>query len=1433
MKRKTHFSRILSTLLVLTLLVGVLPFTMGAGIGEDSDLQFKAVDIEGRAAGEESASGELTLQKVDPSAYDLSGTRQLPTNGVSARNLKASSINTDGSLTDEELTYVEEYAEMLTDPIGVFDVTGAPGDMKHVFVWLQDLPTALEDAYQRHGMHNRNYERVREDGRRARSSIRNSYRNKIEYEYSVIFSGFAIEASMTDLAKIAAMEGVFGITEVTYQQMDYVPDPDYTTLGNAGARELMEIADLHSAGIDGSGIKVGVIDSGIDANHPDLVGALKGGYNFAPKGIKNTAGRSPDLSTPDGNHGTHVSGIIASQGEVMSLGVAPGVDLYMAQVFTPDNTNSAATADIAAALEAFTGGNPNPGTYPNINLPKVDVVNMSLGSNSNTAYQSDFVARNNACIAGVMVVNSAGNNAYPEGNTTDRRNYTLGTGGVSLPISVAASQYGGNPILSYIPTVANNNDYSSTFNFFCENGDSSISGVFRDGSFGSMETRYVTYGPVTAGVFPHPQKTYTIEPLVYIEGKGYELYYACPSNAPTPGGTTGSDMTEAEITALNNMDEGSLSGKILVVNRGQAFYEYKVQALRLGAAGLIVINRDESVIGNLNIGSETSAKDLLIFSAPASFKKIIYDAVSNEQAAYLDPGALLKVPHAAEPADFSSIGPVNETAEIKPDIMAPGWSVLSTDLDGGYTEMGGTSMSSPFVAGVAALVRQVHRDDPTTVVKARIMNTADTEVIKPLSARLNGNPGYYFYKDGTETSVFEQGAGFVNPKRAVLDEAYILVTNYDIPMGSSDKATYDEAQMASFSFGPTMAGSEEEGPNQSKTLTATAYGGFIDSVRVTYNQNTRYSNQNLDNDVVVNIAIAENGESFDAWLDIYYWAGIDQTKGNLYEGYIYVTINGTEYALPWATRVGEFKAPESDYWLVFMDRPVQALRGSSTQDWSPYSSQNTIFFMFEGKEIADKVDLRITSTGQGNNIRYTYYLDFYLISWTPEGSGSISHRLSVGLASNITAAQGGATLKLSDFIDIGEYYNVTWSGTANVYNNGTVANTASNVPAGAYNISVPMNGGNLRYYGMLGFVITSTRPTITIEDYTLTTGTSTTIDVKCGDNEATYNGRLFSEAIERAAYEDFYWAGYYLLNYDEIYELDQSLNCLLDASTGVEIELYNPQYGVETPWFCDADGYFSLTQTLNEDGYFFTDSQSPSGVVYCADAFDVSLCWSGTTVYGWYNYGALASFQWQAMTNKLDHVFDEGVVTLAPKCTDTGILTYTCAECGETKEEVIPALGHDYVGVVTDPTCLDDGYTTYTCSRCNDEYISDEIGALGHAYTGVVTEYPTLGKHGYKTFTCARCGDSYTEEMKVTAAATSAKDFIGIAETSKNSRVWVLSLYVTETYSDGTSRRVKYDVSINANNANVDGKYNFGFFTLTYDIKGNGSNIKALSLIKN
>jgi len=169
-------------------------------------------------------------------------------------------------------------------------------------------------------------------------------------------------------------------------------------------------------------------------------------------------------------------------------------------------------------------------------------------------------------------------------------------------------------------------------------------------------------------------------------------------------------------------------------------------------------------------------------------------------------------------------------------------------------------------------------------------------------------------------------------------------------------------------------------------------------------------------------------------------------------------------------------------------------------------------------------------------------------------------------------------------------------------------------------------------------------------------------------------------------------------------------------------------------------------------------------------------------------------------------------VITAATCVTTGEMEVYCLDCGELiRTEIIPALGHNYIGVVTAPTCTEGGYTTYTCSRCYAWYIGDYTNA-----------HP--------------CGNCDVCNPHTTITDVSCAKFISIVETAKNSRVWLLTFEVTVKYSNGTSAVKRYTIELKGNNANLDGKFVFDAthelagHTLTYDIKGNGSNIKAFCI---
>ncbi|WP_045518885.1 S8 family serine peptidase [Neobacillus niacini] len=188
---------------------------------------------------------------------------------------------------------------------------------------------------------------------------------------------------------------------------------------------------LHAENITGKGIKVGVLDTGIDYNHPDLKDAYKGGYDFIDNDadpMETTYEDWINAGKPEypglvyyTNHGTHVAGTIAAQKknnvDYAVKGVAPEVDLYAYRVLGPWGGGDSAGI-LAGIDQAITDG--------------MDVINMSLGARTNDPLYATSVAVNNAMLSGVVAVVAAGNAGPGE--------KTLGSPGTAaLGISVGAS----------------------------------------------------------------------------------------------------------------------------------------------------------------------------------------------------------------------------------------------------------------------------------------------------------------------------------------------------------------------------------------------------------------------------------------------------------------------------------------------------------------------------------------------------------------------------------------------------------------------------------------------------------------------------------------------------------------------------------------------------------------------------------------------------------------------------------------------------------------------------------------------------------------------------------------------------------------------------------------------------------------------------------
>jgi len=203
---------------------------------------------------------------------------------------------------------------------------------------------------------------------------------KVNHEYHTIP---AVACSLPAFAIDLLRKSPF-FSYVEEDTMVALSDPDAELSASWGVMKIG--ADtVQAAGNQGEGIKVAVIDTGINYLHEDLQANYKGGYDFVNKD-----------SDPfdDNGHGTHCAGIIAAaDNNIAVVGVAPKASLYALKVL--NSAGSGYTSDIIAAIQwAISNG--------------INVISMSLGSSvGSTALQQACDA---AFTSGIVVVAAAGNN---------------------------------------------------------------------------------------------------------------------------------------------------------------------------------------------------------------------------------------------------------------------------------------------------------------------------------------------------------------------------------------------------------------------------------------------------------------------------------------------------------------------------------------------------------------------------------------------------------------------------------------------------------------------------------------------------------------------------------------------------------------------------------------------------------------------------------------------------------------------------------------------------------------------------------------------------------------------------------------------------------------------------------------------------------------
>ncbi|MFI8688237.1 S8 family serine peptidase [Rossellomorea sp. NPDC077527] len=708
---------------------------------------------------------------------------------------------------------------------------------------------------------------------------------KITKEYRSAINGVAMSIPGNEIESLLDSGVVKRVWKDEVVQLD-LPEGEASESKMMDSIPQINVDKLHDEHITGEGIKVGVLDTGIDYNHPDLKDVYQGGYDFVDNDndpMETTyedwkKSGLPEINPSSGSayyteHGTHVSGTIAGDQQnsvdYAVKGVAPNVDLYGYRVLGP--YGSGATAGILAGIDKAIDD-------------KMDVINLSLGASTNNPLYPTSVAVNNAMLSGVVTVVAAGNSGPNEG--------TLGSpGAAALGITVGASDFAMD-----IPT----------FQSMSVNGETFENVLLMGKNFSDDLTSLESQS----------------KPVVFA-GLGYEADFE------------GKDLT----------------GKIALIQRGEITFVDKMKhAKQAGAEAVIIYNNvDGNIPAYLGEGSEF-IPTLRMTKADGERLKGLGDNVSitfGDLASVKTEGDNL--------AGFSSRGPVGGSYDIKPDVVAPGVAIFSTipeyinspeegeDYSAAYARLQGTSMATPHVAGVAALILSENPDYTPFDVKAALMNTAED---------LNG-----------DVSVYEQGAGRVDAYDAVHADVSIKVMDKTKNLDENGQEEEIEDETASISFGSHYK--DDNGIKAESKMIIENNSGEEKSfkVEVEYHDERTGIKDSAANgiqlDVPTSVAVSASGSK---GISPTITVPKDAEEGR-YEGYIHLTNAsdaGETYQVPFAIRV---TGKGFDY--LETDRPALANNTPKWQYYNPFISA-----AFQMKNPLTRIDVVIKDGQSGDAIGF-------------------------------------------------------------------------------------------------------------------------------------------------------------------------------------------------------------------------------------------------------------------------------------------------------------------------------------------------------------------------------------------------------------------------------------------------------------------------------
>ncbi len=537
------------------------------------------------------------------------------------------------------------------------------------------------------------------------------------YDYSYTYAGFSAEMSYDDAVKLAKSSGVKSVEPSEIEHADTVDTPRFLGLSGKGG------AWQQAGGIDkaGDGVIIGMIDSGFVPERPSFapIKTTKQSDAIVAKKWKGTCQAGEEAPITCNNK------VIGARYFDKGIGNRPIPEEFKSpRDYGGHGTHTASTAagnygvDMTVMGRDYGKGS---GMAPHARLAIYKALWAVDATGGGSGTDADIVAAIDAAVAdGVDVINYS--------------------------ISGSGSSYVNATGLAFLRAAK--------------------AGVFVATSAGNTGPGEATVGKTYPWVTSVANGTHDrdIQTTVTLgNGKSYTGAGIGAGTPQTPvilakdAGLAGADPTNLVLCQANTLDPEKVKGKIVVCDRGvNARVDKSLQVKNAGGVGMILLNLTPGTLdADLHSVPTVHLDDKVAPEVKA------YVSGTADATATISAGTPVRVT-APKVASSSSRGPspAGNGDLLKPDVMAPGTNVLAATTafsaaGGEYAFMSGTSMSTPHIAGIAAVLKSKHPTWSPMAIKSALMTTATG---KDTSGKPIQNDS------GSPANPFGYGAGLVQPK---------------------------------------------------------------------------------------------------------------------------------------------------------------------------------------------------------------------------------------------------------------------------------------------------------------------------------------------------------------------------------------------------------------------------------------------------------------------------------------------------------------------------------------------------------------------------------------------------------------------------------------------------------------------------------------------